>query len=138
MKQLIKNIFLSLVLIVGTIGIVANAHVCQGMLKAINLEPSHECCEMSMDMKEKTDCCDNQAKQVKIDSHYDQVIDVIEVPSYTYQEAISNLWTSVYSFILPENSLKLQTPTQFVFCEVKSPPIYLSIAINVAHKVFIV
>ncbi|AZQ62212.1 hypothetical protein EI427_08170 [Flammeovirga pectinis] len=138
MKQLIKNIFLSFVLIVGTIGVMANAHVCQGMLKAINLEPSHECCEMSMDMKEKTDCCDNQTKQVKVDSHYDQVIDVIEVPSYTYQEDISNLWTSVYSFILPESTLRLQNPMQFVFYEVKSPPIFLSIAINVAHSVFIV
>lgn len=138
MLKSVKNILLSIVLILGTIGIVGNAHICDGVLKAINMQPSHECCAMGMDMKMKTDCCENNAHHVKVESHFDQTIDSVEVPSYTYQEMMKNLWESAYSFVLPTTIGQVENPISEDFCEIKSPPLFREISLNISNQVLIV
>ncbi|WP_281613955.1 hypothetical protein [Flammeovirga sp. SubArs3] len=138
MSKAIKNIFLSIVLIVGTIGIIANAHICQGMLKAVNMQASHYCCEMSMDMKEKSDCCENNAQHLKVESHFDHLIDLVEVPSFTYKELIKDLWASAYPTILPENHNHICTTQMIDLFIEKTPPIFRQTPINITNQTFIV
>ncbi|KXX69054.1 hypothetical protein AVL50_18030 [Flammeovirga sp. SJP92] len=138
MLKSVKNIFLSLILILGTIGIVGNAHICNGVLKAINMQPSHECCAMSMDMKMKSDCCKNNKHHVKVESHFDQVIDIVEVPTFSYQEMMKNLWESAYTFILPTTSLENEVHPIPSFCESKSPPNHRTVPINISYQVILV
>ncbi|NME69822.1 hypothetical protein HHU12_17735 [Flammeovirga aprica JL-4] len=127
-----------MILILGTIGIVGNAHICNGVLKAINMQPSHECCAKGMDSKMKSDCCENNMHHVKVESHFDQVIDIVEVPSFTYQEMMKNLWESAFTFILPTNTeaeLVKQSPN---FCVLKSPPNHRTVPINISNQIILV
>lgn len=138
MLKSVKNILLSVLLVLGTIGIVGNAHICNGVLKAINMQPSHECCEKGMDMDMKTDCCENNAHHVKIESHYDQVIDVVIIPSFTYQEMMKDLWESAFSYILPNDIERNSSVALTEFSSIKSPPLFREVPINIIHQKFII
>ena len=65
----IATVFLSLILVVSTIGIVVNKHYCGDTLRDVAIQHQAEKCVGEMSMGEGTGCCEDTVEEYQVDEY---------------------------------------------------------------------